>query len=135
MEQCLQLLADVERYPDWYPEVVRNVEILERGKGGEPSTVQTQLHVSWGRLSHDWDLTMAVEVKAPNTVKLTRVASGSGDQGFEVAWHLGHGKATTIEVKLHANIDVPRLLPLGGVGDSLASGFAAAAARELSTGP
>ena len=38
---------------------------------------------------------------------------------------------TQIRLDLAANLDVPRFVPLGGVGDSMADGFVSAATREL----
>src|ERR1022692_2749591 len=61
LTQCLALVEAVDRYPAWYPDVVRTVEVLERD----------------------------------------------------------------------ANLDVPRFLPLGGVGDSVAQGFISAASAKL----
>ncbi len=65
-------------------------------------------------------------------MKLSKVKSEGSDQEFDVVWRLRKDKGTRIELDLHANLDVSRFLPLGGVGDSLAEGFVAAAADALS---
>lgn len=35
LEECFALLAAVDRYPDWCPDVVRQVEVLDRDAAGE----------------------------------------------------------------------------------------------------
>ncbi len=130
-ESALAFLGAVDRYPEWHPDVVRSVEVLESAPDGRPLTVRTKLHVSSGPFTHDFNLTMAVDVAAPGTVKLSKVKSDGSDQEFDVVWRLRKNKGTRIELDLHANLDVSRFLPLGGVGDSLAEGFVAAAADAL----
>jgi ribosome-associated toxin RatA of RatAB toxin-antitoxin module len=131
IEECFALLIAVDRYPDWYPETVRDVQVLDRAPGGEPSRVRTNLHVARGPLVKDFDLLMVVDAQAPMTVKLTRVSDTRSDQRFEVAWALRDGERTQIAVDLYASLNVPRFLPLGGVGDALAEGFVEAAGRAV----
>jgi ribosome-associated toxin RatA of RatAB toxin-antitoxin module len=133
-ERCLSLLAAVDRYPDWYPGVVQEVDVLERDPGGQPSRARTKLHVMAGPLAKDFDLVMAVDVQRPDTVKLTRVSDSGSEQQFDVTWRLGEDRETRIEVELYANINAPRFLPLGGIGDTIARGFVAAATAELAKG-
>jgi hypothetical protein len=69
-------------------------------------------------------------------VVLTRIPHDAGDrEQFRVAWTLtaapGGAERTEIGLALNATLSVPRLVPLTGVGDSLAAGFVSAAAREL----
>jgi hypothetical protein len=64
-------------------------------------------------------------------VKLTRLADDPSPQQFDVTWQLGDGGHTRIELYLHAKLRVPRFMPLGGIGNSMAEGFVAAASREL----
>ncbi|HTY96375.1 MAG TPA: SRPBCC family protein [Solirubrobacteraceae bacterium] len=130
-ETVLELLGAVERYPQWHPDVVRSVEVLESDPDGRPLTVRTKLHVSTGPFTHDFNLTMGVRVDARGTVKLSKVKSDGSDQEFDVVWRLRKDKGTRIELDLAASLDVSRFLPLGGVGDSLAEGFVAAAAEAL----
>jgi hypothetical protein len=132
IEACLALLEAVDEYPAWYPEVVRAVDVLERGPDGRPTTARAQLHVARGPIVKDFDLTLAVTIDRPHTVKLTRVPHQPTDQErFGVTWRLEGANGTRIRLELDANLDVPRFLPLGGIGDSIAQGFVAAAAREL----
>lgn len=128
LAQCLALVEAVDGYPVWYPEVVRAVEVLERDARGMPSRAQTKLHLSVGPVTKDFDLLMAVTLEPPATVRLAKVG---GAAKFDVIWRLTEGESTRIELELDANLDVPRLLPLGDVGKSVAQGFISAASTEL----
>ena len=132
-EACIALLAAVDRYPDWYPEVVKSVEVLERDPAGQPTKAQTKLHVQYGPLVHDFDVTMSVSVDPQQgTVKLHRIPHGPSDgEKFVVDWGVDGGSGTQIRLNLAANLDVPRFLPLGTVGDAMAGGFVSAATRAL----
>ena len=46
-------------------------------------------------------------------------------------WRVSGAGPTQIRLDLAANLDVPRFLPLGDVGDSMAAGFVSAATRAL----
>ncbi|HXD64765.1 MAG TPA: SRPBCC family protein [Solirubrobacteraceae bacterium] len=128
LDQCLALVEAVDGYPDWYPEVVRAVDVVERDARGLPSRAQTKLHVSVGPVTKDFDLLMAVTVEPPSTVKLAKVG---GAAKFDVIWRLTEGEQTRIALDLDASLDVPRFLPLGDVGNSVAQGFISAASTEL----
>jgi hypothetical protein len=52
-----------------------------------------------------------------------------------VTWHVDAPAHAQIRLDLHANLSVPRFLPLGGIGDAVADGFVNAAARALATQP
>jgi ribosome-associated toxin RatA of RatAB toxin-antitoxin module len=126
--QCLALVRAVDEYPAWYPNVVQAVDVVERDAGGLPSRARTKLHVSVGPLTKDFDLLMAITFAPPGTVKLVKVG---GTAKFDVTWRLDDGDRTRITLDLDANLDAPRFLPLGGVGDSVAQGFISAASAEL----
>ncbi len=126
--QCLALVEAVDGYPDWYPEVVRSVEVLERDARGLPTRAQTKLHVSVGPMTKDFDVLMAVTTEPPGTVKLAKVG---GAAKFDVVWRLSDGESTRLALELDASLDVPRFLPLGDVGNSVAQGFISAASAEL----
>ena len=128
LAECLALVQAVDEYPDWYPEVVRAVDVVERDASGTPSRAQTKLHLSVGPLTKDFDLLMAITTEPPATVKFVKVG---GNAKFDVTWHLRDGQQTRLSIELDANVDAPRFLPLGGIGDSVAQGFVAAASREL----
>lgn len=135
VDDCFALLAAVDRYPEWYPQAVIEVQVLERGADAvAPARVRAKLHVGVGPIVRDFDLVLAVQTVAPESVKLTRVADGGSDQQFDVAWRLRHAGqgGTRIELELRASLDAPRFMPLGGIGDSIAKGFVDAAAAKLS---
>jgi hypothetical protein len=132
MERCFELLAAVERYPDWHPDVVRRVEVVERDDEGRASKAQALLHAAVGPLVKDFDLLLAVETESPHRVSLTRIRHDASDpEEFRVLWRLREAAQTQIELTVSANLSVPRFLPVGGIGDALASGFVEAAARAL----
>ena len=128
LAQCLALVRAVDQYPAWYPDVVRTVDVLDRDAGGLPSRARTELHVSVGPLTKDFDLLMAVTFRPPGTVKLVKVG---GAAKFDVTWRLYDGDKTRLTLELDANLDAPHFLPLGGIGDSVAQGFISAASAEL----
>ncbi len=135
IEDCLALLAALEAYPSWYPEVVRAVNVLEAGADGLPLKAETRLHLSWGPVSRELDLLLAVQVRRPGLVKLTHVPRGqSSGASFDAVWRLEDGDGTRLELELEATMPVPGLVPLGGVGDAFASGFMGAAVARLAAG-
>jgi hypothetical protein len=135
-EECLALLAAVDHYPAWYPEVVRAVDVIDRDASGQPTKVHTKLHVAQGPLSKDFNLLMAVTVQPPSLVSLARIPNDPQDEEqFDVIWHVGGPAQAQIRLDLHANLAVPRLLPIGGIGDAVAGGFVTAAARALASEP
>ena len=133
-ERCLEAAASVERYPSWYPEVVRRVEVVERRPDGTASRAQTSLHVAQGPLTRDFELLMSVDIDAATSVRLARIPHDDRDQEkFAVIWHIGEATGgTRIDVSLDANLSLPRLMPIGVIGNTVASGFVqAASARGL----
>lgn len=131
-ERCIALFEAVGDYPSWYPEVVQEVTVLEREADGRPSRVQTTLHVAKGPITKDFHLVLAVVSDRRSEVALSRVKQpGSGNEEFEATWHVTDSAATEIGLDLVASLDVPRFLPVGGIGDAMAEGFVAAAANQL----
>lgn len=132
VERCFELLAAVERYPAWYPDVVTSVEVVERDAEGLPARARVTLHAAAGPLVKDFRLLLSVSTERPRSVRLTRIPhDGSDRERFDVAWRLHEGAQTQIVLALKANLSVPRFLPVGGIGDTLANGFVTAAARAL----
>jgi Polyketide cyclase / dehydrase and lipid transport len=132
-EQCLALLEAIDRYPTWHPDVVKQADVLERDPQGHPTKARCRLHVERGPLTRDFDLLMSVNVDPAGTIALRRIPHKPGDQErFDVTWRVEGGQSTRIGLDLAANLNVPRLVPLGGVGDSLAEGLVSAATRALS---
>jgi ribosome-associated toxin RatA of RatAB toxin-antitoxin module len=136
-EECFSLLAAVDRYPRWYPEVVRAAKVLAAREDGYPTRVEVTLHVSRRPIERDFDLIMEVHVAQPRSVLLTRIVSGSSDEEeFRVAWEIEeHADGRQIGLEVDACLSVPGFLPLGNIGDDLAVGFVTAVARALATAP
>jgi ribosome-associated toxin RatA of RatAB toxin-antitoxin module len=129
--ECFALLADVARYPEWYPEVIQTVDVLERGSDGQARRARTKLHLAWGPVVRDFDLVLGVEAEPSTVVRLARVSDTPSASVFEATWHVSGSETTTIAIDLRAALDVPRFLPLGGIGDAIAGGFVDAAVRRL----
>ena len=133
-EQAMALLEDIDRYPTWDPEVIKEAEVLERDPQGHPTKARCKLHVERGPLTRDFNLIMSVLVDPSGTIKLTRIPNEPGDaERFDVTWRVGGGPSTRIGLDLAALLSVSRLVPLGGVGDSLAQGLVSAARRALAS--
>ena len=135
VEDCLALLAAVDRYPDWCPEGVRGVEVLDRGAGGQPSRVRMRMHVVRGPVDREFDLFLAIVVEPPGTVRLTRVTDHPTEQEFSATWLLTPAGSTRISLRLEAKLRVPSYIPAAGVGDAIANAFVSAARRALATPP
>lgn len=129
LDRCFALLATVDRYPAWYPQVVKAVDVIDRDAAGIPSKIRTLLRVARQPLAREFDITLAVAVDWPRSVDLTLV--GDDPERFAFAWRLAAAAGTEIRLDMNAKLDVPHLLPLGSVGDSLAADFLAAAVRAL----
>jgi ribosome-associated toxin RatA of RatAB toxin-antitoxin module len=131
--QCFAVLADVEHYPEWYPDVIREVDVLEREPDGQARRARTKLHLSWGPVVRDFDLVLGVALEPLTRVRLARVSDAPSASTFEATWRLREAAATEVGIELRATLDVPRFMPLGGIGDAIAGGFVEAAARRLGT--
>jgi Polyketide cyclase / dehydrase and lipid transport len=131
-DEAWSLLAAVDRYESWLGDAVREVEVLATAADGRATQVRTVLHVAAGPIVRDFRLVMDVSYREDEEVRLSRVPHpGSEDDRFEVVWRVGAGPTTRIGIELTATLEVPRLVPLGGVGGRLAQEFVEAAKREL----
>ena len=131
-EQCVALFAAVDRYPDWHPDVIPRAEVLDRDAGGLPTRVSATVNLAAGPMSRRFELEMMVAVEPPRQVRLTRVADDDDDaERFDVTWRIEPAEPTRIELLLAARLDVPRFLPVGAIGESVAQGFVDAARRAL----
>jgi len=133
VEDCLRFFRAVDRYPTWHPEVVRKVEVVDRDGDGEPTRARAVLHVAVGPLVKDFNLLLEITAPDPRTVKLSRVPHDAGDEElFQVTWRVEEGGSQTrIRLAVQASLSVPRLVPVGGIGDGLAQGFVASATKAL----
>ena len=132
IEACYALLSDFESYPDWFPEGVRSIEVLERDPAGWPSRLRTTLHTSSGPVQRDFDMQMTVRLRPPEEVELTRAPNENGDrEDMVVSWRLTSGPQTLVAVNLRARLDLPGFLPVGGLAQGMADRFLQAALRRL----
>lgn len=135
-EACLALLQEIERYPNWYPDVVRRVEIVRPAEAGAPIRARTTVHLGIGPIKRDFNLLMEVSSEAGRIVRLARVKDETSDaEELSATWRIDDGppgSRTRLTVEVSARLEVPRLLPLHGLGDAVAGDFVAAAARALS---
>lgn len=131
LEQCFVLLAAVDRYPDWCPDIIRHVDVLDRGAGGQPSRVRMTIHIARAALVREFNLFLAVVVEPPRVVKLTRVTDHPTNQEFNATWRLRPNDSTRIALRLDAQLRVPWYIRASGVGDTIAKGFVQAACTTL----
>ena len=72
----------------------------------------------------------SVRADPAGTVTLERISHSPGDgEHFTVIWRLD--AESRLSVELDANLSVPRMMPLGGLADSIAAGFLQAAVDAL----
>ena len=135
LEECFALLAAVDRYPDWCPDVVRQVEVLDRDAAGEPRRARMTIHVEWGAIVRDFQLFLAVAVEPPRAVTLRRVTDHPTNQAFTANWLLAPADTTRITLELDAELRIPGYIPADGIADKIAQAFVAAASRALSAPP
>jgi hypothetical protein len=134
-DQAMAFLEDIDRYPTWHPEVIKEAHVLERDPQGHPTKAHCKLHVERGPMTRDFDLMMAVTVDPSGTIKLSRIPHEPSDgERFNVTWSVARGNPSTrIQLDLLADLNVPRFIPLGGVGDEIAQGMVSAATRALAS--
>lgn len=132
-EVCLSLVAAVDRYPDWCAEVIREVEVLDRGVDGHPIRVRMTMHIARGGFVREFNLFLAIVVEPPGSVRLTRVTDHPTNQEFNATWTLRPAASTRVALDLDAKLRVPWYIRGGGIGDAIAEAFVGAACRRLAT--
>jgi ribosome-associated toxin RatA of RatAB toxin-antitoxin module len=134
--QCFALLLAVDEYPSAYPEVIRQVEVLERGRDGSPRIARAIVHVSVGPVQRDFELLVKVSTERNRVVRLTRVPNDRSDpERVTLTWHISPGPQTRLAVRVRARLDVPRVIPIQGAGGLVARGLLEAASRVLEDSP
>jgi ribosome-associated toxin RatA of RatAB toxin-antitoxin module len=131
LQDCFALAAAVDGYPDWCPDVVRDVEVLNRDAGGQPSSVRMTMRVARGALVKEFNLSLAVVLEPPKAVKLSRFTDHPTEQELTATWVLRPAGGTRIALELDAKLRVPSYIPAGGAGDAIAERFVRAACRAL----
>ena len=130
-EDCTALLAAIDGYPEWYPGGVREVEVLKRNAAGQATRALTVLHVDVAGFNRDFHLTMAVKV-GRGRVALNKIKADDEDPPFDVVWQVKEeDDGALISLDLDTALPLPRLMPLGGVGNSIARAFVSAASKAL----
>lgn len=128
-EDCITLLAAVDRYPDWCPEMIREVDVLDRGGDGVPLRARTAVHVALGPVAHNFHFEIRVVVERGSGVTVSRIPDHASDpERLELSWRVAPGR---LQVELSARLEVPRFLPVGGLGERMAQEFVEAASRAL----
>lgn len=129
---AFELLAALERYPDWF-EVVSEVEILEDELNGTPGLARALLHVPQSPFGTQFELFVAVRTESPVAITLTRVPDGPGDPDrLELSWRVAGAGATQLEFEFDAAASfVPSFFPVGGAGEAIAEAAIEAARAAL----
>ena len=135
LEECFVLLAAVDRYPEWCPDVVRQVDVLDRDAAGEPRRARMTIHVEWGAIVRDFQLFLAVAIEPPRAVTLRRATDHPTNQAFTANWLLAPADTTRITLELDAELRIPAYFPTDGIADKIAQAFVAAASRAVSAPP
>ena len=128
---CLDLVAAVDRYPEWCPDVVREVEVLERAPDGQPTRARVTMRIARAGHVREFNLFLAVVVEPPANVKLTRFTDHPTNQEFNATWTLASAGSTRVGLELDAKLRVPWYIRGGGIGDTIAEAFVSAACRRL----
>src|SRR5438270_5777432 len=133
-ETVFELLRAVEGYPSWASGIARRIVVLERDREGSAIKLLATLRVQVGPLPMGLELTIAVSAEPADRVTLTRLPNDPGDdETFVAVWRIDRGQRseTTIRLEIEAGLDVPRLVPLGDLGDRLAGELVDAAIAAL----
>ncbi len=132
--QVYEHLLDVGRYPEWYPDGARSVDVLERDAEGVATTVDAVLAAVAGPLRRQFDVRLSVVAIRPTSIALARVADDRGDhEALTITWLLRDlgPDGTELSAELGARIDVPRFIPIDPVAREVANGFLQAALASL----
>jgi ribosome-associated toxin RatA of RatAB toxin-antitoxin module len=130
IDACYELLLDVGGYPRWYPDGVKQVEVIEHDQDGIATQVDAVLNAVAGPIRKQFEVRLAVEQTRPSRIALARVADDRGDHELlTITWLLRElGAAETeITVEMGARLDVPMFLPIDPVAREVANGFLQAA--------
>ncbi len=133
LERCFTQLADLEGYPQWYPETVRSMTVTARGDDGQPAAIAAALTFAYGPLKFNHDLPLTITLDEPRSILLQRLADDEHDpEQFQVRWQLEpvDAESTRLTVKLHATLNLPAFLP-DAIADEVSRGFLVAAQRSL----
>lgn len=133
IDDAYALLVDIDGYPRWYPAGVASAAVTARDSNEVPTAARASLNGRLGPINRTFDLNLSVSVQRPESVELSRIAHDAGDsERFVVRWRLRPEEGgTRIAVEFDALLSIPPLVPVGGIADTIAAGFADAAAQAL----
>ena len=118
--RCLEVLRDVEAWPEWLS-TVRSLSVMERDAAGDPARVLVEARLVGLPL---W-FAAEVSLQEPGELTLRRVAHEEGDpERLELSVRLeeSDGEGCRAAAELSAGLEVPRLLPLpGAIADQVAA--------------
>lgn len=134
-ESCFNLVAAVDRYPDWCPDIVSAVEVLERLSDDQPRRVRMRINVRRAGIAREFGLFLAIAAEPPLNVKLTRFTDHPTNQEFTAIWTLSAAAGMRIALVLDAKLRLPSAVPARGIPGAIAEGFVSAACRALSAAP
>jgi len=129
-------LRAVERYPDWYPDGAKRVDVLERDGEGRAVKVDAVLAAVAGPLRKNFDVRLLVETEEPTSIALVRIADGRGDhEALTISWKLRPlgPEETELSVEMLAHLDIPPFLPIDPVAREAANGFLQAALAAVAS--
>lgn len=131
-DRCFAVLLAVDRYPQAYPEVIRQVEVLDRHPDGSPQMALANVSLGIGPVQRDFELRVRLSWEKNRLVRLTRVPDDRSDlERLTLTWHIASGPPTRLTVRLRARLEVPRVIPVSGAGGAVARGLLEAASRTL----
>lgn len=134
-ERCFALLLAVDRYPEIDPQTIPRVQVLERARDGSPLLARAVVAVAVGPVRRDYELLAKVSSKRNRMVRLTRVPDDRSDpERLSLTWEIVPGPRTRLTVRLRARLEIPRLVPVGGAGGTVARGLLQAASEALESG-
>jgi hypothetical protein len=134
--ECFSLLAAVDRYREWNRELVRELDVLDRGPDQLPSRVRAVIAIRRSPLIQSIELTASVRADPPKAIYMTRIPNEPSDrEELDLVWRLrpdDSASGTWIELEFAAVASfIPGLMPLGGVGNRIAERLVGSATEAL----
>lgn len=131
-QECYALLAAVQRYGEWNGDLFRELEVLQR----KPLRVRAIVDAKAAPFLRTIELTVVVHTDPPHAVRITRIPNEPSDpEQLELLWRVDHdsdSSATRIDLQIVALASsVPRFVPLGGIGNTIARKLLASATEAL----
>ncbi|MCW2950918.1 MAG: cyclase [Conexibacter sp.] len=109
--RCIEVLADIESYPDW-SSLVGGIEVLERGADGQPQKILMRTEL----LGLSLTMTCLLELGDDRAALRRLPHDGAGDEErFDAAWTVRpSGAGSTVALHVAAALDAPSAIGLLG---------------------